>query len=262
MISGATELGRHFDDYASCDRVRTQRPYYAVPPAPNAEREDPRMKDPAYAAEVAWVRTQIESTACVCCHSTRAPKGTSNWYVESPGNFINSFNPRGLAMGAGWINTVGFGAYPREHNNGFSRASPERPLDSIFVTTDPDRMARFFQSELFQRGFKREDFADQPYGAGPLDDQRLFRPTACAKGEGVDARGLLQWRGARPATCTSSSRRARHRRYRPTSTCPRARSGGSTRPRREPGSTVERCATEPSPPACRSASRRGGSRRR
>jgi hypothetical protein len=197
MISGATEPGRSFNDYASCDRVRTQRPYYAVPPAQNAEREDPRMKDAAYAAEVTWVRSQVEATACVCCHSTRAPKGPSNWFVESPGNFINSFNPRGLAMGAGWINTVGFGAYPRERNNGFSRASPEHPEESIFVTTDPDRMARFFQSELFQRGFKRENFTDQPYGAGPLDDQRLYRPTACTKGEGVDAEGLLQWRGGK-----------------------------------------------------------------
>ncbi|WNG36717.1 hypothetical protein F0U61_25890 [Archangium violaceum] len=197
MISGATEPGRSFNDYASCDRVRTQRPYYAVPPAENAEREDPRMKDPAYVTEVNWVRSQVEATACVCCHSTRAPKGPSNWYVESPGNFINSFNPRGLAMGAGWINTVGFGAYPREHNNGFSRASPERPNDSIFVTTDPARMARFFESELFQRGYKREDFADQPYGAGPLDDQRLYRPTACANGEGVGADGTLRWRGGK-----------------------------------------------------------------
>ncbi|MFL5353472.1 hypothetical protein [Archangium sp.] len=197
MISGATEPGRSFSDYASCDRVRTQRPYYPVPPAPDAEREDPRLKDPVYVAEVNWVRSQIEATACVCCHSTRAPKGPSNWYVESPGNFINSFNPRGLAMGAGWINTVGFGAYRPEHNNGFSRASPERPNDSIFVTTDAARIARFFEAELLQRGYKREDYTSQPYGAGPLDDQRFYRPTTCENGEGISADGTLNWRGGK-----------------------------------------------------------------
>lgn len=197
MISGATEPGRSFSDYASCDRVRTQRPYYPVPPAENATQDDPRMKDPTYAAEVAWVRSQIESTACVCCHSTRAPQGPSNWYVESPGNFINSFNPRGLAMGAGWINTVGFGAYRPEQNNGFSRASPERPNDPIFVTTDAARIARFFEAELAHRGFKREDFAEDLYGAGPLDVQRFYRPTACENGEGVGADGTLTWRGGK-----------------------------------------------------------------
>ena len=197
MISGATELGRSFEQYASCDRVRTQRPYYPVPPAPDAAREDARLQDPTYANEVKWVRSQIESTACVCCHSTRAPKGPSNWFVESPGNFINSFNPRGLAMGAGWIDTVGFGAYRPEHNNGFSRASPERPNDSIFVTTDAARIARFFEAELAHRGFTREDFLEDPYGAGPLDTQRFFRPDACDKGEGVGADGTILWRGGK-----------------------------------------------------------------
>ncbi len=197
MISGATELGRSFMDYASCDRVRTQRPYYPAPPAEDATREDPRMKDPTYVAEVNWVKSQIESTACICCHSTRAPKGPSNWYVESPGNFINSFYPRGLAMGAGWINTVSFGAYRPEHNNGFSRASPERPNDSIFVTTDAARIARFFEAELAQRGYKREDFANQPYGGGPLDEQLLYRPKACERGEGVAADGTLIWKGGK-----------------------------------------------------------------
>ena len=114
MISGATEEGRRFEDYASCDRVRTQRPYYAVGVRPEAGQADPRMDDPAYAAEVAWIKSQVQATACVCCHSTRAPEGSSNWFVESGPNFINSFNNRGLAMGAGWVDTVGFGAYPKE----------------------------------------------------------------------------------------------------------------------------------------------------
>jgi hypothetical protein len=194
-ISGATEEGRAFEAYASCDRVRTQRPYYPVPPNPDdPERADPRLMDPAYAAELSWVKAQINSTACVCCHSTRAPQGASNWYVDQPGNFLNGFFNRGLAMGAGWIDTTSFGAYPAEQNNGFHRATPQTPDATIFVTTDQARMKRFFEAELAHRGVKREDFPPQSYGAGPLDAQRAFVPEACANGEGVAADGTLTWR--------------------------------------------------------------------
>ncbi|MFO0657831.1 MAG: hypothetical protein U0787_22545 [Polyangia bacterium] len=152
MISGVTEEGRHFEDYASCDRVRTQRPYYGAGTLPNNTREDPRLKDPTYATEQAWVMSQIKSAACVCCHSTKAPKGPSNWYVDQPGNFLNGFYDRGLAMGAGWLDTVGFGAYPPSENNGFSRATPDNPGHSIFPTQDDARMRRFFEKELAARG--------------------------------------------------------------------------------------------------------------
>ena len=194
-ISGATEPGRDFNVYGSCDRVRTQRPYYAAPPAADSTAADARMDDPAYAAEVRWVKQEIQATACVCCHSTAAPEGTSNWFVESGPNFANSFFGRGLAMGAGWIDTVGFGAYPPEQNNGFSRATPENPNHTIFVTTDDARMRRFFEGELTHRGLTRADFEGQTYGAGPLDAQRFFKPTACEAGEGVAADGTVNWVG-------------------------------------------------------------------
>jgi hypothetical protein len=194
MISAATEEGRHFEDYASCDRVRTQRPYYGAPTEPNALRDDPRMSDPAYVAEVNWLKQQISSTACVCCHSTRAPEGTSNWYIDQPGNFINGFHARGLAMGAGWIDTVSFGTFPPEQNNGFKRADATTPAETIFVTTDQARVRRFFEAELAYRGIKRTDFPAQSYGAGPLDDQRMYQPTACEQGEGVGADGTMTWR--------------------------------------------------------------------
>jgi catechol 2,3-dioxygenase-like lactoylglutathione lyase family enzyme len=196
-ISAATELGRDFRQYGDCRKVRTQRPYYPAAIAPDGEKADPRLNDKAYADEVAWVKQQIQSTACVCCHSNSAPEGFSNWYVEQPGNFINGFYDRGLAMGAGWINSVGFGAYPQEQNNGFSRATPETPNESIFVTTDQARMKRFFENELAFRGKKRSDFPDLSYAAGPLDDQRLFRPMDCANGEGVAADGTVTWKNGR-----------------------------------------------------------------
>lgn len=192
-ISASTEEGRSFNDYASCDRVRTQRPYYAVPTAPDAEVADPRMDDPAYVAELTWVKGQIEASACVCCHSTRAPKGTANWYVEQKGNFMNGFFPRGLALGAGWIDTVGFGAYHPSDNNGFWRPTPEEPVGTMFPTTDRERMRRFFVNEATHRGLKQEDYAGT-YGGGPLDEQRFYQPKACELGEGVGADGTLTWR--------------------------------------------------------------------
>jgi hypothetical protein len=192
-ISGATEEGRAFEDYASCDRVRTQRPYYPVGAAPEAEQPDARLNDPAYVQEVEWVKSQVRATACVCCHSTSAPRGPSNWFLESGPNFANSFFSRGLAMGAGWIDTVGFGAYPPAENNGFSRSTPQNPGHGIFVTTDDARIRRFFEAELAHRGLSKADFEGAAPGAGPLDSQRAFRPTACANGEGVAADGTITW---------------------------------------------------------------------
>ncbi len=197
MISGATEEGRDFNVYGSCDKVRTQRPYYGTPPYEDAAKADERLNDPAYVAEVDWVKQQVRATACVCCHSTAAPQGSSNWFIESGPSFANSFFPRGLAMGAGWIDTVGFGAYPPEQNHGFTRATPENPHHSIFVTTDDARMRRFFEAELAHRGLKREDFAAYVYGAGPLDAQRFYVPTACSGGEGVAADGKVTWVGGK-----------------------------------------------------------------
>ncbi|MCB9638399.1 MAG: hypothetical protein H6727_05745 [Myxococcales bacterium] len=194
-ISGATEEGRKFEDYGNCDMVRTQRPYYPVPPNSTAKDEDPRMKDPEYVKESEWVKAQLRAAACVCCHSTLSPQGPSNWFLESGPNWVNSFGPRGLAMGAGWIDTVGFGAYPPEQNNGFTRATPDNPNHSAFPTTDDARMRRFFENELAYRGKKREDFKDEKYGAGPLDTQRFYVPTDCTADQVITADGTIKWVG-------------------------------------------------------------------
>ncbi|MCC6809119.1 MAG: hypothetical protein IT381_16950 [Deltaproteobacteria bacterium] len=197
MISGVTELGRDFRDYADCDRVRTQRPYYAAPTENDAAREDPRLQEAAYAADLAWLKQQVHAAACVCCHSSTAPEGPSNWFVESPNNFLNSFYGSGLAMGAGWIDSVGFGTYPAVENNGFSRPTLATKTDSIFPTTDPARMKAIFERELLHRGLTRADFADQPYAGGPLDEQRFYAPSACENGEGIGADGALNWSGGK-----------------------------------------------------------------
>lgn len=188
-ISGATEEGRRFSDYASCDVVYTQRPYYPAPPAEEADADDPRLDDPSYAAELSWVYDQIEASACVCCHGEEAPNGASNWTIDADGNWMSTFYDSGLAMSAGWVDSTAFGAYPAEDNNGFHRDVVGIP------STDPERMIAFFEAELAYRGLVEADFADtKPFG-GPLYDQLVYEPQACEDGEGIDGDGTLRWDG-------------------------------------------------------------------
>jgi hypothetical protein len=189
-ISACTEPGRKYSDYASCEPVLTQRPYWPARPAPARTTPDPRMSDPAYTSELAWARSQIESCGCICCHSNRlAPMGPSNWFVESAGNFMDTFHDTGLALGAGWIDSTSLGAYPREQNNGFSRTTSGIP------STDPERMARFFANELANRGRTRESFSSAvPFG-GPIYTQMTYRPSACTGTDGIAADGTISWQG-------------------------------------------------------------------
>lgn len=190
MISGATEEGRKFNDYASCDQVRTQRPYAAVPPPAPPEVPDTRIEDPTYAAELDWVTAQVESAACVCCHQTSiTPEGASVWDIEGEGNWINTFTPYGLAFMGGFVDSSLLGAYPAEENNGFDRTRTGTP------TTDPDRMKAFFEAELAYRGFTPEDWADADPTPAPFHQQDIFEPEACDEGEGVSRDGMVTWTG-------------------------------------------------------------------
>jgi hypothetical protein len=150
------------------------------------------MSDPAYVSELNWVRSQVAASACVCCHSNRiAPDGPSNWYIEAPGNWMHTFGDSGLALGAGWVDSSTFGAFPAEQNNGFSRTI------SGFPSTDPPRMQRFFERELMHRGRTRASFeGTEPFG-GPIYAQTTFRPQPCADGYGVGADGVVRWAGGR-----------------------------------------------------------------
>lgn len=192
MISGCTEPGRKFAEYASCEQVRTQRPYSAVPPNPPPVDPDPRLADPQYAAELAWVTEQVEACACVCCHQTsETPEGAAIWDIEAPGNWINTFSPYGLAFAGGFLDSYLLGAYASADNNGFDRERTGIP------TTDPDRLRAFFAKELEFRGTSAEAFAGQDPVPGIFYQQAIFAPQACAEGEGVAADGTLTWAGGR-----------------------------------------------------------------
>jgi hypothetical protein len=102
---------------------------------------------------------------------------------------MDSFYDSGLALGAGWVDSSAFGAFDPTDNNGFDR------VHSGFPTTDPARMKAFFVAELAHRGKTQADFPNAPAFGGPLVDQQRFKPSACAKGEGVGSDGKLHWTG-------------------------------------------------------------------
>ena len=195
MISGCTEPGRKFVDYASCDPVYTQRPYYPVPAPPPPAEPDERLNDPQYVAELAWVKEQVEASACVCCHQKSvAPEGAAIWDIDAEGNWMDTFTPYGLAFAGGVIPSWPLGAYPAEQNNGFSRDTPEVHRTGL-PTTDQARMAAFFEAELLHRGENLADYAGYDPQPGFFYDQATYEPKACDAGVGATATGSLTWAG-------------------------------------------------------------------
>ena len=187
-ISGATEQGRAFADYADCKVVRTQRPYYPLPPHTGEQEPDPRMSNEEYVEETSWAASQIRTTGCACCHSLAAEMGPVRWTIDAPGNWVNTMNDRDLAASAEWISTAMFGRLPPEMNNGAERRYG-------FPSSDPERMRRFFENELAHRGRARAEFDDAPPTGGPLLEQAAYLPSACEGGEGVKADGVIAWSG-------------------------------------------------------------------
>ncbi|MDB4973936.1 MAG: hypothetical protein JWN48_2277 [Myxococcaceae bacterium] len=191
MISGATEPGRKFADYASCDVVLTQRPFWSVPPAADSRPDDPRLSDDAYLAELGWVREQIEATGCVCCHDSHnlAGKQAGEWDIRLGPLWLDSLSDSGLALFAGLADSSSLGAYAARDNNGF-----ERDLTGI-PSTDGPRMQKFMFDELTRRGISQEQARAVPPFGGPIYTNRITKPTACAAGEGVEPDGTIVWRG-------------------------------------------------------------------
>jgi hypothetical protein len=191
LISGATEAGRHYEDYASCQDVLTNRPYWPAKPAKVTAKDDPRLKDTAYMAEVAWARQQLEATACVCCHTQKiAPDGkASNWYLDAEGIWLDGLKDSGLAMMAGLADSTTLGAFAAKDNNGFDRTALGAP------TTDVERMRKLLLGEWARRGLQPEDGKKYPPFGGPLVDQLQFKAEPCTEGEGIDAGGVITWQG-------------------------------------------------------------------
>jgi hypothetical protein len=193
LISGCTEPGQRYAEQGDCDAVRTQRPFSVFTYNFEADPEDPRLQDEAFQAELAWVTDQVETCACVCCHSTEAGPGggASGWYLEASAIWTDSVPDDGLAILAGLADSSAFGAFAPEDNFGFSRDVTGLP------TNDPARMQAFFLQEWLRRGLDVEGAASIPPFGGPLVGQALFEPGACVPGIGVAADGSIDW-GATP----------------------------------------------------------------
>ena len=190
-ISGATEPDQSFQDNASCDVVRTQRPYWPAPPAKTPEPSDPRLQDGAFAAEIAWAKSQVAATGCVCCHDKRiAPRGASQWDISVVGNWLDTVSDAGLALFGGLADSSVLGAYPASDNHGFDRTSVGLP------STDPDRMKKLVFAELTYRGVSEAEARAIPPFGGPIYESSVRPPIAC-EGQGIDPEGRVVFRGGR-----------------------------------------------------------------
>jgi len=191
LISGSTEAGRFFADYADCDVVRSQRPYYAMAPTvTETDPSDPRLSDAAYMAEVTWLTEQARASACVCCHSQSAtPSGPAAWDVEAGPLWIDTVSDEALAMLAGFTDSAAFGYLEAEANNGFDRSTTGLP------TTDVGRLQAFAEQELSRRGLTLEEASELPPFAPFFRDLIEFEPAACEDGVGLDEDGTLRWSG-------------------------------------------------------------------
>ena len=188
-ISGATEEGRRFADYADCDVVLSQRPYWAGDPDSVTSSDDPRLSDEKYMAEVEWLASQVRSAGCICCHDSSEGRDASGWDVDAEGIWTDGLRDEGLAILAGAVGSEILGAYPAEQNNGFDRDTIGMP------TTDIPRAGAFFDQELQRRGVGEEEIAQMGEFGGFLLEILDEPSGACEEGEGIDAEGIVTWSG-------------------------------------------------------------------
>jgi hypothetical protein len=188
-ISGCTAQGLYFPDYASCDIVRTQRPYWPAAAAHEPDPADPRLNDAAFSRELAWVTEQIAASGCTCCHDSRqAPNGRpSQWYIDAPGVWTDTLSDSGVGLFTGFADSSVLGAWEPKDNNGFQRDITGIP------STDADRMRAFFAAELERRGMTRAQAEALPPFGGSLGTNLKKKPEACENGEGVDSSGRVRW---------------------------------------------------------------------
>jgi hypothetical protein len=190
MISACTEPGRWYPDYASCDVVRTQRPFWEAPPANVPREDDPRLGDAAFMTELSWATEQVAACGCTCCHDSRVKDGkVGQWDINRGPIWLDTLSDTGLALFVGLADSSALGAYPAKDNFGFDRDKTGIP------TTDTARMQAFLKAEMARRGITEEQASAVPPFGGPIYQNRVMKPTACA-GQGVDAQNLVQLAGS------------------------------------------------------------------
>ena len=193
-ISGCTEPGNYFPDHASCDIVRTQRPFWPAPPASEPKSDDPRLSDAEFMGELAWMTREIEASGCTCCHDSRTNDGkVGQWDIHRGPIWLDTLSNGGLALFLGLADSSSLGAYPSADNFGFDRMQTGIP------TTDTARMQAFLRRELERRGMTEEQARAVPPFGGPIYANRVAKPEDCStKGMGVDPELGVQF-GSAPA---------------------------------------------------------------
>lgn len=191
-IAASTREGRYFAEDSECSVVKTQRPFRPLAAPQQGSADDPRLQDAAFMTELNWVKSQVASSACSCCHSTRSGAPYAAWDIDGPNVWTEQMTNRGVAIMSGALSTDLMGSYPKEQNFGFDRSQTGVP------TTDVARMKAFFQAELDRRGVTPADIAKLPSGNGPFEQVLKQKPSPCADGIGVDGMGLVSW-GTAPA---------------------------------------------------------------
>lgn len=188
-ISGATEEGRNFADYAPCEVVLTQRPYWAGDPASVTDENDPRLDDANYMKEIAWLVGQVRSTGCICCHDSSLGNKASGWDVAAEGIWLDGLRDEGLAILSGAVSSTILGAYPPEQNNGFDRDTTGLP------TTDIARASAILDGELGRRGIGEKELGEMEEFGGFLVEILDEPSVPCEEGEGIDEGGIVSWKG-------------------------------------------------------------------
>lgn len=143
--------GELFTDTYSCPPVNGPPGDPAMASASRPDKLDPaRLDDP----DLAWVREQMYSCSCVCCHATpeasdAQPSGEGRfvWDASFEPAWVDSATDHTLRGIAGLDNS-GFttAVIPPEDNHGFSRG-PNFAIPS----TDLERLAAFAERELGRR---------------------------------------------------------------------------------------------------------------
>jgi hypothetical protein len=186
MISGCTEPGKYYPDYASCAVVRTQRPFWEAPPAKVPSADDPRLQDAAFMGELAWMTQQLEASACTCCHDSRVLDGkVGQWDIDRGPIWLDTLSDTGLALFVGLADSSALGAYPASDNHGFDRERTGVP------TTDTERMQKFLRAEMQHRGISEEQARAVPPFGGPIYTNLSMKSVECS-GQGVDPERRVQ----------------------------------------------------------------------
>ena len=143
--------------------------------------------------ELNWVRDQVRSGGCSCCHASGSDHAYATGFdFDAPLVATDSISNYRLAMLTGMFEDHRqFGALPPAENQGFIRDH------TMIPTTDPDRMRRFFMSELERRGATEDDIELGRVATENFFGRRVIEDKACVSPfEGIEDNRVL-WNGER-----------------------------------------------------------------